>query len=176
MDTETFLIVFAFMWGGWMLFKIHRRRGGKGSFIDSGGKTKAAGRPVGPPPDRAMPRTGKPGTVTFNQMQALRHNNFNPDRQWSFEEAALILDTLTYLRSVCSDIADDDDGPPPLAVQNELLRFILTEQDLRDYVRAWGERRREAGEDGDGDDDFPELPRNRQYDRVAEKARSRLTP
>ncbi len=176
MDTETFLIVFAFMWGGWMLFKIHRRRGGKGSLFDTGGKSKAGTAPVSPPADRAMPRIGKPGTVTFNQIQALRHNNFEPDKRWSFEEAALVLDSLTYLRSVCSDVADNDDGPPPLEVQNELLRFILTEQDLRDHVRAWGERRRAAGEDGDGDDDFPELPRNRQYDRVAEKARSRLLP
>ncbi len=171
MDTETFLIVFAFMWGGWMIFKIRRKRRGTNSLIDTDRKTKAENEQA----SRAMPRMGKPGTVTPKQIQELRLNSFTPEKDWSFEEAALILDALSYLRSVCNDIADDQDGPPPLEVQNELLRFILTEENLRDYVRAWGERRREAGEDNNDDDDTLELPHNRQYDRVADKARSHLS-
>lgn len=119
-----------------------------------------------------MPRFGESGSITANQVRALRRNNFHPDKQWSFEEAALILDALTYLRAVCRDVSSPDDGPPPLDVQNELLRFILTEQNLRDYVRKWGETRRD---EGDGEDDDPELARNNQYDRINEAARGHLS-
>lgn len=171
MDTETFLIVFAFLWGGWILFKIHRKRGGRRSIAEP--KDVAKPRPAEPPADRAMPRVGKPGTITFNQMQELRHNNFTPDKNWSLEEAALILDAVAYMRAVCRNIADDADGPPPLEVQNDLLRFILTNQDIRDHVRVWGERCRQGEENGDK---IPEPARNRQYDRVAEQARGHLTP
>ncbi len=168
MDSETVIILFAFIWGAWILFKIHRRRGATRSLVDRPARPRAAANPA-----RSMPRMGKLGTMSFNQEQALRHNNFIPDKRWSFEEAALLLDGVAYLHAVCREVADDADGPAPLEVQNELLRFILTEQDLRDHVRSWGERRREDGvaqaaEPG-------EVPHNRQYDRIADKARGHLT-
>jgi hypothetical protein len=62
-------------------------------------------------------------------------------------------------------------GATTLEVQNALLRFILTDQDLRDYVRKWGELRRD---DGAEDDDDPELMPNNQYERIAEAARNHI--
>ena len=83
----------------------------------------------------------------------------------------MIVDAVIYMRAVCRDIAGSDDGPPPLEVQNALLRFILTDQDLRDYVRKWGETRRDEGTE---DDDDPALMRNNQYERIAEAARRHI--
>lgn len=181
MDTESLLFAFAIGWGIWVLLRIHRRRrGGMGALVKRPDPVRSdpvrsgsvrSGRDEAKP--RRMPRMGKPGTMTANQARALRRTNFEPDQQWSVEEAALILDSVAYLLAVCRDIADSDDGPPPLDVQNDLLRFILTEQDLRDYVRKWGETRRS---DGTNEDDDPELPRNKQFDRVAAAARDHLAP
>ncbi len=163
MTAETLVLAFAFGWGAWILYRIHQRRRSRDN--PTGGIVEAV--PERKP--REMPRIGEPGSITFNQIQELKRNSFTPDRNWSKEEAALILDSVSYLRAVCRDIAGDEDGPPPLDVQNELLRFILTEQDVREHIRKWGEGRREAG-GGDYDDDLPDLPKNRQYDRVRNHA------
>lgn len=170
MSAETLVLAFAFGWGVWILYRIHQRR-------QSRKDPASAIAPRQPEPQpRAMPRVGEPATITFNQIQELRRNNFTPDRNWSREEAALILDAVKYLRTVCRDIAGDEDGPPPIDIQNELLRFILTEQDIREYVRKWGIDRRDAGAPDYDDDDEPDLPRNNQYDRVATRARKYLEP
>lgn len=106
-----------------------------------------------------MPRIGKPGTLTADQVKELRRNDFTFDKGWSKEEAALILDTLAYLRAVCRHAAGGADAP--LEVQNELLSFILIRQDLRDYLREWGAARRadrkQAYIEAD-DNDLPECP------------------
>ena len=131
MDAETIIIVAGFMWAAWVLLKIHKRRQET---------SKDPADAIVPQADnraREMPRIGEPGSITFNQLQALRTNSFTPDRNWSREEAALILDAVKYLRVVCHDVGDSDDGPPPIEIQNDLLRFILTQQDLRDYIRKW---------------------------------------
>lgn len=151
------------MWGAYMLYKINKRR--QQSADPAAGLV--ARQPAKP---REMPRLGDPGTITFNQIKAMQQNNFDPDKSWSREEANLILDTTRYLRAVCRDIGDEDDGPPPLEIQNSLLKFILTEQDLRDYVRKWGEDRREEGFDEFSDDE-PTLVRNNQYSRVEAEAK-----
>jgi hypothetical protein len=122
---------------------------------------------------KEMPRIGKPGTISFNQISALQRNNFEPDKNWSREEAYIILDAVKYLRAVCRDVGDQEDGPPPLEIQNALLRFVLTEQDIRDYVRKWGDGRREEGFDELSDDE-PVLPRNNQYSRVEAEAKRYL--
>ncbi len=172
MDTQTLLFAFAIGWGIWMLLKIHRNRGGgRSALVGKRDASRAAKQPARHDALRSMPRLGEPGSMTANQARALRRNNFQPDRQWSFEEAAVILDAVIYMRAVCRDVAGPDDGPPPLEVQNALLRFILTDQDLRDYVRKWGETRRDEGAD---DDDDPELMRNNQYERIAEAARKHI--
>jgi hypothetical protein len=135
-----------------------------------GGLFSGPKQPVRPPPasPRTMPRLGEPGTITEEQFTALNRNLFMPSREWSFEEAALVLDAVTYLRAVCA--AAIGVREPDLGVQNELLTFILQDQDLRDYVRKWGENRRAQGID----EPEPELKRNDQFYRVARAAR-RLT-
>jgi hypothetical protein len=169
MNPETLVILVGFLWGGLVLLRIHkRRRANRGKPPTAPAVRPETGR-------REMPRVGEPGTITFNQIQALRRNNFTPDRSWSREEAALILDAVKYLRAVCRDVSDADDGPPPLDIQNAVLRFILTEQDIRDYVRKWGEGRRHAGL-GDYGEDEPILSRNNQYGRVEAEARKFLMP
>ena len=162
MDPQTLMIVFGFVWGGWMLYRIHQRRSSKADPA-----SVVVGKPAAEP--AAMPRFGKPSTLTFNQIKALQKNDFTPNKIWSKEEAALILDAVKYLRTVCHDISNVDDGDPPLEIQNEILRFILTEQDIRDFIRKWGEDRRDQGL-GDFADDEPLLVVNRQYDRVRTKA------
>jgi len=165
MDSNSLALAFAIGIAFWVLMRMRRRRGKS---------AQQAPAPAGAGPSaRTMPRFGKAGTITFNQIKALRRNNFVPDKTWSREEAALILDAVAYLRAVCRTVADDDDGPPPLEVQNELLRIILTTEDVRDYVRRWGEARREAGLDEFADDD-PELAHNNQFERVAKAARKHL--
>lgn len=184
MSAETLMLAFGFGWAIWVLIRIHRRRQAaqqarQDEPQDAATSRTAAmrGAPARHEPD-TMPRLGQPGTVTFNQIKALQRNGFAPDRQWSREEAALILDTVAYLRTVCRNVADSADGSPPLEVQNELLRFILTRQDLRDYVRKWGEDRRDEGRDPLAEaeeEEVPDLPRNHQFDSVAAKAREFLT-
>lgn len=171
MDTTTLVIIFAFGWGILVLFRIHRRRTTAAAHKQANDPAPAPARVE----DKSMPRAGESGSITYNQTRALQRNNFAPDRKWSREEAALILDALKYLQTVCRDVAGDDDGPPPLDIQNALLRLILTGQDLRDYVRKWGEDRRAAG-GGDFDDDDPELARNDQYARIATEAAQFLSP
>jgi hypothetical protein len=56
-----------------------------------------------------------------------------------------------------------------LEIQNAILRYILTVQDIRNFIRKWGEDRRGQGL-GDFADDEPELMRNAQYDRVKAEA------
>ena len=167
MDTESTVILIGFMWGAYMLYKIHKRR--QQANDPAAG---LVGRKQAQP--REMPRDGEPGSITFNQIKAMQQNNFDPDKSWSREEANLILDTVKYLRAVCRDVGDSDDGPPPLEIQNALLKLILTEQDLRDYVRKWGEDRREEGIDEFSDDE-PTLARNNQYSRVEAEAKRFLT-
>ena len=86
-----------------------------------------------PAEQRSMPRIGRPGTVTRAQLAQLRESHFEPSRQWSHEEAQLILDTVAYLRKVVEDQTGDRD--PPIEIQNKVLGFILTDEDLRAAVQ-----------------------------------------
>ena len=121
-----------------------------------------------PAPPRTMPRIGDAGTITQEQIDALRDNRFEPSSEWSVEEAALVLDAVAYLRAVCEQTIDDP--APDLDIQNDLLAYILTEEDLRGYVRKWGADCR-AG----GSEDAP-LERNHQFERVAARARRLVRP
>jgi len=90
-----------------------------------------------PPEDPgSMPRLGTPGTITREQIKLLKDNDFTPEKQWSKEEAQLILDTVTYLRAVIYEATGEANAP--IDVQNEILKFILTDDALRDYVYEWG--------------------------------------
>jgi hypothetical protein len=180
MNLESLMLAFGVGWAVWVLMRIHRKRKAAQQAARDGNAPAAAGSGAIPAARREpgqMPRLGEPGTIAFNQIKALQRNGFTPDRQWSREEAALILDAVAYLRIVCRDVSDPEDGPPPLEVQNDLLRFILTQQDLRDHVRKWGEEIREGGGnpiDAADADDPPALPRNNQYRSVAGKAEAFL--
>lgn len=146
------------------LFMKHRQGNGGSLFggLFSGSRSQVKHK--SPPKQRDMPRIGTPGTITDEQINALKGNFFEPTKKWSFEEAALILDSVTYLRGVCKGVLGKEQ--PPLELQNELLAFILENQDLRDYVRRWGEDRRKAGINGKA----TKLKHNNQFKRVAKKA------
>lgn len=92
---------------------------------------------VGPQTEQgSMPRIGQSGTITREQIKLLKDRDFEPSRLWSKEEAQLILDTVSYLRSVIYIVTNEDD--PPIEVQNNILKFILTDDGLREYVYQWG--------------------------------------
>lgn len=90
-----------------------------------------------PPEDPgSMPRLGNPGTITREQIKLLKENDFEPSRLWSMEEAKLILDTVTYQRAVIYMTTGEAD--PPIEVQNKLIKLILSNDELREYVYEWG--------------------------------------
>jgi hypothetical protein len=147
----------------WLFMKY--RQGNSGSLFGglfSGSRSQVQHK--SPPKQREMPRIGTPGTITDEQINALKGNLFEPTKEWSFEEAALVLDAVTYLRGVCKAVLGNEQ--PPLELQNALLAFILEDQDLRDYVRRWGEDRRKTGINGK----TIRLKHNNQFKRVAKKA------
>jgi hypothetical protein len=167
---DNLILVAAIAGALFLMFRRRRRDGGAkiGLFNRSPpraavGAASQAGRAPGTAPQGdTMPRIGTPHTVTLSQLDQLEQFNFPRERSWSREEADLIIDSVVYLRGVCKEIIDEPE--PELAVQNRLLRAILGDQDLRDYVRAWGERRRTEGLQGT---DPTPLPRNNQFARVA---------
>ncbi|MFH1932377.1 MAG: hypothetical protein ABIN18_12420 [Pseudomonadota bacterium] len=144
----------------WLFMK--HRQGNNGSlFGDLFSGSRSQVKHKSPPKQREMPRIGTPGTITNKQISVLKGNFFGPTKKWSFEEAALILDSVTYLRGVCKEVLGNEQ--PPLELQNKLLAFVLENQDLRDYVRRWGEDRRKAGINGK----VTKLKHNNQFKRVA---------
>ena len=118
------------------------------------------------PEPKTMPRVGEPGTITKAQMSRLKKMYFTPDRAWSQEEAGLIIDTVMYLRAAIEDATGETDAP--LDIQNQVLGFILTDEELRDYMLSWGQNRARRGET----DEKPVLRQNEHYDRVVEYVRS----
>ena len=56
----------------------------------------------------------------------------------------------------------EDDAPD--TIQNQILAFILTDEELRDYMLAWGDNRRNKGIDGPPG----ELTKNEHYQKIAE--------
>jgi hypothetical protein len=149
--------------GVWLFMKYRQGNSGRlfgGLF--SGSRSQVQHK--SPPKQREMPRIGTPSTITVEQINALKGNFLEPTKKWSFEEAALILDSVTYLRGVCKGVLGNEQ--PPLELQNELLAFILEDQDLRDYVRRWGEDRRKVGISGKA----TKLKHNNQFKRVAKMA------
>jgi hypothetical protein len=100
---------------------------------------------AGPPQEqKSMPRIGQAGSITRDQMKALKDNDFEPSRIWSKEEAQLILDSVDYLRAVIAQ--QTGEKKPPMDVQNQVLGFILSDEELREYLldRARNQTREEA--------------------------------
>lgn len=99
----------------------------------------------GPPEEqKSMPRIGQAGSITRDQMKALKDKDFEPSRIWSKEEAQLILDSVDYLRAVIAQ--ETGEKKPPMDVQNKVLGFILSDEALREYLldRARNQTREEA--------------------------------
>ena len=126
-------------------------------------KEQRRGGPVELEDAASMPRLGNPGTITREQMRLLKENHFQPSRLWSREEAQLVLDAVIYLRAVIHETTGDED--PPMEIQNELLKLILTDEHLRDYVLEWGLNRTHD----DMEADWPTLNRDAAFAAV-EKA------
>jgi hypothetical protein len=102
-------------------------------------------RADGPPQEqKSMPRFGKAGSITRDQMKALKDKDFEPSRIWSKEEAQLILDSVDYLRAVIA--RETGEEKPPMEVQNQVLAFILSDEELREFLidRARNLTREEA--------------------------------
>lgn len=147
----------------WMLMRRAAYARARRQFAARRDAPAAGDAPEAPDDQKSMPRIGIPGTITRAQMAELRAHNFEPMRQWSKEEAQLILDTVVYFRAVILDETGDSD--PPLEVQNTLLSFILTDEELRDSVQEWSlNRTREEEEAG-----RIILPRDETYERVADE-------
>ena len=126
-----------------------------------------------PPPDadsepqpKSMPRFGVAGTITREQMARLKEHDFEPHRQWSKDEAQLIIDSVTYLRAAIRMVTLETGAP--IEVQNNVLGFILGDDELRDDVLDWGLNRTHEEEDA-GDD--VELPPDETFERVANHIR-----
>lgn len=118
---------------------------------------------------KTMPRVGTPGTVTKEQIQRLKALHFHPSRDWSAAEAELVLDTVAYLRAVITQLQGNGDASEE--VQNRILAFILSDDELRAYLLAWGRDRR------DKDDGAApiSLEQSEQFERIAAFARSSLS-
>ncbi len=122
-----------------------------------------------PPPDtgdapqlKSMPRFGVPRTITREQMARLKENDFEPHRQWSKDEAQLILDSLTYLRAAIRMVTGESGAP--IEIQNNILGFILGDEELRDDILDWGLNRTREEEDA-GEE--VEMPSDETFERIA---------
>jgi hypothetical protein len=125
MDSLIFALFIAA--AAWIMFQ--RAKKTRARRAQEGATQAAAGGP------RTMPRIGTPGTVTKEQVQALRANDFQPSNQWSREEAQLVLDAVAYLRAVIAITTGDRDAP--IEVQNKVLALVLGEEKLRLHVLDW---------------------------------------
>ncbi len=126
-----------------------------------------------PPPDegdapqpKSMPRFGVPRTITREQMARLKENDFEPHRQWSKDEAQLILDSVTYLRAAVRMVTGESGAP--IEIQNNILGYILGDDELRDDILDWGLNRTQEEEDT-GDE--VELPPDETFERIASHIR-----
>ncbi len=114
------------------------------------------------PQPKSMPRFGIAGTITRQQTALLKHNEFEPNRQWSKEEAQLVIDAVTYLRAAIRTVTGETGAP--IEIQNSILGFILGDDDLRDDVLDWGLNRTHEEEDAGADVDLPD---DETFERIA---------
>jgi len=96
---------------------------------------------------REMPRTGKPGTATDEQVEALMALRLVPAppcrdlHDYSSEEAQLFLDAVAYARAVAAQVTggEDQEAPPEVLTEllNDLMAEILADEDLRAAAQRW---------------------------------------
>lgn len=95
----------------------------------------------------AMPRIGRPGTATDEQVEALMEQRVVPAppcrdlHDYSAEEAQAILDAIAFARAVTSQVTggEDEDAPPEAltALLNELVAETLADDELRNFALRW---------------------------------------
>jgi hypothetical protein len=94
--------------------------------------------PGGPVP--VMARTGRPGSLSEDQLEALQANRFLPPppltrlSDLSEDEAASILAALDYVRAVIRQVTGEE---APTAVENELLALVLADEAFTAQVLRW---------------------------------------
>ncbi|GIX11073.1 MAG: hypothetical protein KatS3mg116_2783 [Elioraea sp.] len=94
-----------------------------------------------------MPRIGKPGSATDEQVEALMELRVVPAppcrdlHDYSAEEAQAILDAIAFARAVTAQVTggEDEDAPPEAltALLNELLAETLADAELRAFALRW---------------------------------------
>ncbi|WP_291296397.1 hypothetical protein [Elioraea sp.] len=101
-------------------------------------------------PDTAwpqMPRTGKPGTATDHQVEAMMDARIVPAHpcrdlhDYSTEEAAAILDAVAFARAVARQVTggEDEEAPPEVltGLLNDIVATTLADDRLRDFALRW---------------------------------------
>jgi len=99
------------------------------------------------PPAPQMPRLGKPGTATDDQVEALMEARVVPAppcrdlHDYSAEEAAAILDAIAFARAVARQVTggEDEEAPPEVltALLNDLVATTLADDELREFALRW---------------------------------------
>lgn len=94
-----------------------------------------------------MPRSGRPGTATDEQVEALMALRVVPAppcrdlHDYSREEAAAILDAIEFAREVASQVTAGDDEEAPAealtALLNDLVAETLSDDELRNFALRW---------------------------------------
>jgi hypothetical protein len=94
-----------------------------------------------------MPRTGRPGTATDEQVEALMAWRVVPAppcrdlHDYSREEAAAILDAIEFAREAAAQVTggEDEQAPPEAltALLNELVAETLSDDELRAFALRW---------------------------------------
>lgn len=94
-----------------------------------------------------MPRTGKPGTATDDQVEALMDARVVPAHpcrdlhDYSTEEAAAILDAIAFARAVARQVTggEDEEAPPEVLTEllNDIVATTLADDRLRDFATRW---------------------------------------
>jgi len=96
--------------------------------------------PGGPVP--VMARTGRPGSLSEDQLEALEANRFLPPpplarlAELSADEAASILAALEYVRAAIRQVASED---APTQVENELLALVLADDSFAGQALRWSQ-------------------------------------
>jgi hypothetical protein len=94
-----------------------------------------------------MPRIGKPGSATDQQVEALMEARVVPAppcrdlHDYSAEEAAAILDAIAFARAVASQVTggEDEDAPSEILTElhNDLVATTLADDELREFALRW---------------------------------------
>jgi hypothetical protein len=94
-----------------------------------------------------MPRIGKPGSATDDQVEALMEARVVPAapcrdlHDYSAEEAAAILDAIAFARAVASQVTggEDEEAPPEVItdLHNDLVATTLADDELREFALRW---------------------------------------